>query len=126
MESSSAFPGRMQIDKQAASRFINHAIASQKARIDPDYTPGVDDDAEMGVGGSGIHTRFGEAEEGEDEDEVLEGVEKNEEVERLLDEEVGDEQEVEVETTKEKKKGKRKMLDPFAGESPSSCSSFHR
>ncbi|GAA6018440.1 hypothetical protein JCM11491_006998 [Sporobolomyces phaffii] len=115
---------RMQIDKQAASRFINHAIASQKARVDPDYTPGDDsDDAEMGVGGSGTHTRF-------DADEEAgaatgEGIEKNEEVERLLDdkedddEEEGDDQKVEeirraVQAEKKKGKGKR-VLDPFAG-----------
>lgn len=104
--------GRMQIDKKAASRFINHAIASQKARTDPDYTPAEgDEDIEMGT-----HTRF-DAEDAETEGEA---VEENEEVERLLDDKEEDEEEAVEEAqaaveTDGKNKGKRRILDPFAG-----------
>lgn len=102
----------MQIDKKAASRFINHAIASPKARTDPDYTPAEgDEDVEMGT-----HTRF-DTEDGETEREA---VEENEEVERLLDDKEEDEEEVveEIQAAVEadgKNKGKRRILDPFAG-----------
>ncbi|GAA5937145.1 Sas10/Utp3/C1D family protein [Sporobolomyces koalae] len=103
---------RMQIDKQAASRFINHAIASQKSKVDPNYTPTAED-AEMDIGGT--HTRF-DAEGPEEEEE-------NEEVERLLDDHDEDEEEVvpgavsDNAVDKVNPKGKRKSLDPFAGKS---------
>lgn len=108
---------RMQIDKQAASRFINHAIASKRARIDPDYTPGSEDDIDMTE--TGTHTRF-DAEDEIDADDIEAGVEKNEEVERLLDDKEEDDEEPEQardETQEAQKaaKGKRKVLDPFAG-----------
>ncbi|GAA5989374.1 hypothetical protein JCM5350_005692 [Sporobolomyces pararoseus] len=113
---------RMQIDKNVAARFINHAISSKKARIDPDYTStGEDQDAEMGgVGGSGTHTRFDQDEQDvSNEEEELEGIEKNEEVERLLDDDKEEEEDLpaveEEEISSSKKKGKRKILDPFAG-----------
>jgi len=105
----------MQIDKQAASRFITHAINSQKSKIDPDYQApeGAEGGEEFEMEG-GKHTRFDVGEE------------ENEGVERLLDYELEEsDDEVEVEEVvkkgkgkeKETKKGGRKILDPFAGES---------
>ncbi|GAA5833920.1 hypothetical protein JCM5353_002594 [Sporobolomyces roseus] len=108
---------RMQIDKQAASRFITHAINSQKSRIDPDYQA---PEGAEGEGGEefemegGKHTRFDLGEE------------ENEEVERLLDDELEEsDDEVDVQEVVKKGKGKekekevkkvgRKILDPFAG-----------
>lgn len=121
-------PGRMQIDKNVAARFINHAISSKKARIDPDYTStGEDQDAEMGgVGGSGTHTRFDQDEQDDfNEEEEEEAIEKNEEVERLLDDDKEEEEDLpaveEEEISSSKKKGKRKILDPFAGKCLSIC-----
>ncbi|BGP47461.1 hypothetical protein JCM10450v2_003313 [Rhodotorula kratochvilovae] len=128
---------RMQIDRNAASRFINAAIASQRAQVDPGYTPAEGEDAEAGP--SGTHTRFGEdeAEEEEVEAEAVGGAE----VDALLEDRPEDEEEtpaadvgeaMEVEPVvvqeepstgtpakgkgKEAGKGKkRKSLDPFAG-----------
>jgi len=107
--------GRMQIDKQAASRFITHAINSQKSRIDPDYQAEGEEGAEEFEVEGGKHTRFDAAQEREGE---------NEEVERLLDDELEESDEEEQKEVvkkgegkeKELKKGGRKVLDPFAGE----------
>ncbi|GAA5912206.1 hypothetical protein JCM8208_000931 [Rhodotorula glutinis] len=85
---------RMHIDRQAASRFINAAIASQRATVDPAYE-GEDPEA----GPSGTHTRFsgdeggeGEGDEGEEEGPAP----VDAEVDRLLEAEPADD-EVEVE-----------------------------
>ncbi|GAA5856370.1 hypothetical protein JCM9279_005745 [Rhodotorula babjevae] len=98
--STSAAPAqqrRMHIDRQAASRFINAAIASQRATVDPAYEgDGVDPEA----GPSGTHTRFsgdegaGEGASEGDEDEGAAPVDA--EVDRLLEAEPADD-EVEVE-----------------------------
>ncbi|GAA5819980.1 hypothetical protein JCM3770_006812 [Rhodotorula araucariae] len=127
---------RMQVDRNAASRFINAAIASQRAQVDPAYTSVEGEDAEAGP--SGTHTRFSEDEDENEADaaEALGGAE----VDRLLEDKPEDEDEtplpegdaMEVEPlevteqpsagTPEKGKGKegvkgkkRKSLDPFAG-----------
>jgi len=104
----------MQIDKQAASRFITHAINSQKSRIDPDYQAEGEEGGEEFEMESGKHTRFDAPEEREGE---------NEEVERLLDDELEESDEEEENEVVKKGKGKekeskkgRKVLDPFAGE----------
>ena len=142
----------MHIDRQAASRFINAAIASQRATVDPAYE-GDGEGFDPEAGPSGTHTRFS-GDEGEgDEQEGAAPVDA--EVDRLLEAEPADD-EVEVEggaadeavvlsagagasdaiveeapTPAKKGKGKgkaadggkkRKSLDPFAGASRSPLS----
>ncbi|GAA6060287.1 hypothetical protein JCM10212_003987 [Sporobolomyces blumeae] len=116
---SSRSNGRMQIDKGAASRFISAAIGGQ---------------GDAGVVPSGTHTRF-DAEQGS---EAEAGIEANEEVERLLEETVDEDDEMDedtVDAVKEPREGsgesmasqqkgkgksgtpnkKRNRIDPFAG-----------
>ncbi|GAA5986316.1 hypothetical protein JCM10908_003701 [Rhodotorula pacifica] len=136
---------RMQLDKAAANRFISAAIASQRAKVDPNYTSADDtDDVEMLAGGT--HTRFEETEaEKEDLDRLLE--DEEEESESLTSSEEGEEDEEDsvveemlrgartgLENAKKTRKqvdlaagtgagvggkkqgtGKRRAMDPFAG-----------
>ncbi|GAA5976186.1 hypothetical protein JCM11641_001074 [Rhodosporidiobolus odoratus] len=112
---------RPQLDKAAANRFINAAIASGKARVDPSYTPGEgDEDAQAGP--SGTHIRFEDAEV----DRLLEDKDEEEESEdEKIEVEEGDSAGAEEENAKGKGKEtsakagkeekKRAAFDPFAG-----------
>lgn len=131
---------RFTIDKAAASRFINAAIASQKGKVDPFYTPpppehSTDANAEAGSS-TGVHTRFDAAaaklleSEDDESDENGEGMVVTRADESLDDEMLivekirdGDDDEEliveelpnKVEAEKIPAKGRPKM-DPFAGE----------
>ncbi|BGP24068.1 exosome complex protein LRP1 [Rhodotorula toruloides] len=116
---------RMQLDKSAASRFINAAISS-RASVDPNYN-------DAAVGPSGTHTRFTDEQQeeverlledkNEDEDDGAEGA-MDVEVEKDEDIVVGGEEvpgEVSAKSKGKAKseegeaKQKRKGVDPFAG-----------
>ncbi|BGP31436.1 hypothetical protein JCM10296v2_003200 [Rhodotorula toruloides] len=115
---------RMQLDKSAASRFINAAISSSRASVDPNYT-----DTSAAPGPSGTHTRFTD-EEQEEVERLLEDKDEDEddEAEGASDVDKAEQISVDVEEAPEeasaKTKGKaksvgeakkRRGVDPFAG-----------
>ncbi|BGO98787.1 Exosome complex protein [Rhodotorula toruloides] len=115
---------RMQLDKSAASRFINAAISSSRAYVDQNYT-----DASAAAGPSGTHTRFTD-EEQEEVERLLEDKDEDEDEEAEGAMDVGKAEHVSVDVEEApdeasaKSKGKaksvgeakkRKGVDPFAG-----------
>lgn len=101
-------PARPQLDKAAATRFINAAISSSRPRTPVDYTPTAGPSTPQELGEKGTHTRFDEGD-----------------VERLLESEgessESEEEVVVLESKKQEKKGgkqARPKMDPFAGTFP--------
>lgn len=103
---------RTKLDTGAASRFINAAIGSKRSRIDPAYTP-------AGAEESGKHTRFDSGTE-EAVDKLLNeesSAEDGDEEQDGSDSEVQESLVVTAPKADMKGKGKRPVMDPFAGSS---------
>ncbi|ORY78884.1 hypothetical protein BCR35DRAFT_304905 [Leucosporidium creatinivorum] len=108
---------RPQLDKAAATRFINAAINSSRPRVPADYTPTAGPSTPQELGEKGTHTRFEEAEG--DVERLLES-EEDDDDEEEKEEEVAEKERKEKEKEQKKVKSGRPKMDPFAGyDSPS-------
>ena len=97
-------PERLQVDKDAARRFINGALGSARAKTDPfnaaDASP------------SGTHTRFENPQDADAGGADAEAEERDSEMEVV---ETAEEVKAKVAVTPAKVKAKRPKTDPFAG-----------